>query len=139
MIVSKRKRKKGKRNSRIRNICGTHPATAKRMQIRTTNTTMRDLDIDIRLLPFLGRKFLPFHISLTGTRIQTHPSFELIFRLRHDVGEVRDLCNVSFCDFLREYSLPPKSFHPGGPLAHLYGAIDRPHSRDCGTLSPTRC
>lgn len=62
----------------------THPATAQSVQVRATDTAVRDLDIDIRLLPLFGLKLLPHHVALTRTGIEAHPALELVVGLRHD-------------------------------------------------------
>lgn len=72
--VGKEKRRGGKK---------THPAAAKGVQIRATDTAVRDLDIDIGLFPGLRLEFLPDHVALAGAGVETHPSFELVFCLSH--------------------------------------------------------
>ena len=44
---------------------------------------MRDLDIDVGLLPPLGLVVLPFHVTLDGAGVETQPSLELVRRV-HD-------------------------------------------------------
>lgn len=61
----------------------THPATAQSVQVRTTDTTVRDLDIDIGLLPRLRLKLLPNHVTLAGAGIQAHPALEFVVGVSH--------------------------------------------------------
>ena len=63
---------------------GTYPSTAQSMQIRTTDTTMRDLDIDIGFLPLFRLELLPNHVALGGARVKTHPALKLVIG-GHDV------------------------------------------------------
>lgn len=60
-----------------------YPSTAESVQVGATNTTVRDLDVDISLFPGLGLKLLPDHLSLAGFGAETHPSFELVIGGRH--------------------------------------------------------
>lgn len=60
-----------------------YPSTAESVQVGATDTTVRDLDVDISLLPGLGLKLLPDHLSLAGFGAETHPSFELVIGGRH--------------------------------------------------------
>jgi hypothetical protein len=56
------------------------------VQVRTADTAVRDLDIDVGLFPLLGSEFLPDHVALAGSGIKAHPAFELVV-CRH-VGDV---------------------------------------------------
>jgi hypothetical protein len=63
----------------------TYPATPQSVYIRTTDAAVRDFDINIGLLPLFRLEFLPDHLALGGTRVETHPAFEFVVCLRHDV------------------------------------------------------
>lgn len=49
------------------------------MEIRTTNTAVRDLDIDVVFGPWLWLIFFPDHVSVDGVLVETHPSLELVW------------------------------------------------------------
>lgn len=55
-----------------------YPATAESVQIGTADTAVSDLDVNIGLLPRLGLKLLPDHLSVGRVLIETHPSFKLV-------------------------------------------------------------
>ena len=47
------------------------PAAAQSVKIAAADATMRDLDIDVGLLPRLGLVTLPFHVTLDGAGVET--------------------------------------------------------------------
>lgn len=49
------------------------------MQIRPTNTTVSNLNINIILSPRLGLILLPNHLAVDALLIQPHPSLELVW------------------------------------------------------------
>ena len=58
----------------------TYPARAKRVKVRSADTCMGDLNVDIVLLVkrldlVLG-KVLPHHVALGGLIVQAHPALE---------------------------------------------------------------
>lgn len=55
-----------------------YPSTAQSVQIRATDTTVGDLDVDIGLLPGLGLKLLPDHLAIGSLLVQAHPALELV-------------------------------------------------------------
>lgn len=61
-----------------------YPSTAQSVQIRATDTTVSDLDIDIGLLPGLRLEFLPDHLSLGSFGAKAYPAFELVIGGRHN-------------------------------------------------------
>lgn len=56
----------------------TYPSTAQSVHVRTTDTTVSDLDVDIGLLPRLGLELLPDHLALSSLGAQAHPALELV-------------------------------------------------------------
>lgn len=71
-----------------------YPATAQSVQVRTTDTTVGDLDIDVGLFPLLGLEFLPDHVALSGAGVETHPAYEFVVGLSHDVCVYRGVCKM---------------------------------------------
>ena len=63
----------------------TYPSTAQSVQVRATDTTVSDLDIDIGLLPGLRLEFLPDHFSLASLGAEAHPTFELVIGAHGDI------------------------------------------------------
>jgi hypothetical protein len=63
----------------------TYPSAAKSVQVRTTDTAVRDLDINIGLFPGLRLKLLPDHLPLASLRVEAHPALELVIGGRHYV------------------------------------------------------
>jgi hypothetical protein len=55
------------------------------VQVRTADSRVSDLNIDVRLLKGLAvlGELLPDHLSVCGLRAQAHPSFELVVFARH--------------------------------------------------------
>ena len=63
--------------SRIESV--TYPPGTKCVKIRTADTAVRNLDIDIILSPRLRLKLLPNHVAVDGVFVEAHPSFELVW------------------------------------------------------------
>lgn len=59
------------------------------MQVRATDTTVADLDVDVGLLPRLGLELLPDHLSLAGLGAEAHPALELVIGGRHYIIDVQ--------------------------------------------------
>lgn len=53
------------------------PPARKRVEVRTTNTAVRNLDVDIVLGPLLGLVGTPLHLALHGLGALAQPAFEL--------------------------------------------------------------
>jgi len=62
------------------------------VKVRTADTTVRDLDIDIILRPLLGLEFAPLHVALDGLGIVTEPALKLVIGSRHFVRELLYMC-----------------------------------------------
>jgi hypothetical protein len=61
---------------------------AQSVQISSTDSAMRDLNINIDVLEWLGLEFLPHQLTLGRIGIEAHPSFELVIFCSHDtIGE----------------------------------------------------
>lgn len=56
------------------------------MKIRTADTTVRDLDVNVVLLPLLWLKLLPDHLSVDRGLVLSQPSLEFVIGARHVVG-----------------------------------------------------
>ena len=69
-----------------------YPSTTQGVQIRATDTTVSDLDIDIGLLPRLGLEFLPDHLALGGFGVEAYPAFELVIGGRHNERCIKLQC-----------------------------------------------
>lgn len=82
------------------------------MQIRPTDTTVGDLDINIGLLPLLGLELLPDHVAIGGSAIKAKPAFELVV----GVGHIRKCDGLLSVDRWDNESLIPK----GSPCLLLY-------------------
>lgn len=67
-------------------IDGGFPAATQRVQVRTTDTAMGDLDVDVGFLPFLRLISFPFHVPLGGRGIMSEPTLEFVIG-RHVVRE----------------------------------------------------
>ena len=64
---------------------------AQSVQVGSTDSAMRDLDIDIDVLEWLGLEFPPHQLTLGGTGIKAHPSFEFVIFCSHrTIGEDDD-------------------------------------------------
>jgi hypothetical protein len=48
------------------------------MEIRTANTAVGDLDVDVVFLPLLGLKWTPFHLAVDGIGGVAEPALELV-------------------------------------------------------------
>jgi hypothetical protein len=48
------------------------------MEIRSADTAVGDLDVDVCLLPWLGLKGAPDHFALVGIFVQAEPAFKLV-------------------------------------------------------------
>lgn len=48
------------------------------MKVRTADTAVCDLDVDVVLLPLLGLKGIPLHLSIDGARITAKPALEFV-------------------------------------------------------------
>jgi hypothetical protein len=55
------------------------------MHVGTTDTAVRDLDVDIGFLPRLRLELLPDHVALAGAGVETHPALKLVVGLCHCV------------------------------------------------------
>ena len=66
---------------------GLAPARSKSVKIRTADTAVSDLDVDVVLLPDLGLETAPFHLAVHGLRVTTKPSFKLVIGRHVDLIE----------------------------------------------------
>lgn len=48
------------------------------MEIRTADTTVSDLDVDVVFLPLLGLEGTPFHLAIDGIGGVAEPALELV-------------------------------------------------------------
>lgn len=56
----------------------TYPSGAESVKVAAADTAVRDLDIDVGLLPRLGLKLAPLHLALGRAGIEAKPSFKLV-------------------------------------------------------------
>jgi hypothetical protein len=57
------------------------------MKIGATETTVRDLDVDIAFFPNFGLKLAPFHFAIDGIRRFAKPAFKLVRSCHFEVVE----------------------------------------------------
>lgn len=69
-------------------IRGLSPARAEHVKVRTADTAVGDLNVDVVLSPLLGLECAPFHLSVDTVGAVAEPSFEL------DVGHDCVCCVV---------------------------------------------
>lgn len=67
------------------------------MQVGATDATVGDLDVDVCLLPRLGLKGLPLHVS-HGILVEAQPALELIVLCHYseylDSGTCAEVCGL---------------------------------------------
>ena len=55
-----------------------YPARLQSVHVTTANAAVRDLDVDIGLLPRLRLELSPLHLSLRRRRVKAQPSIEFV-------------------------------------------------------------
>lgn len=61
----------------------TYPAAAESVQVRSADTGVSDLDVNVGFLPGLGLELLPHHVALDGLGVQAHPALKLVVGSGH--------------------------------------------------------
>jgi hypothetical protein len=54
------------------------------VKVRAADTAVCDLDVDVVLLPLLGLKGIPLHLSIDGARITAKPALEFVIGRHFD-------------------------------------------------------
>lgn len=75
-------------------VVGWSPAGAESVQIRATDAAVGDLDVNVVLFKGLGLVALVDHFPVGGFWAETHPAFELVLVLCHDVFLLRELLRL---------------------------------------------
>lgn len=67
-------------------IVGGFPSATESMQVGTTDTAVRDLDVNVAIAPFLWLIRLPLHVTLDRLGVMSQPALEFVVGAHIDFG-----------------------------------------------------